>query len=36
MTNKSKEITYFLLFLQVLLGCIYPDMGDFKKNEDFV
>jgi hypothetical protein len=26
MTNKSKEITYFLLFLQVLFGCIYPDM----------
>ena len=26
MTNKSKEITYFSLFLQVLLGCIYPDM----------
>ena len=26
MTNKSKEITYFSLFLQVLFGCIYPDM----------
>ena len=26
MTNKSKEITYFSLFLQVLVGCIYPDM----------
>jgi len=25
MTNKSKEITYFSLFLQVLVGCIYPD-----------
>jgi hypothetical protein len=23
MTNKSKEITYFSLFLQVLFGCIY-------------
>ena len=26
MTNKSKEITYISLFLQVLFGCIYPDM----------
>jgi hypothetical protein len=26
MTNKSKEIAYFSLFLQVLFGCIYPDM----------
>ena len=26
MTNKSKEITYFSLFLQVLFGCIYPNM----------
>ena len=26
MTNKSKEIAYFSLFLQVLLGCFYPDM----------
>jgi hypothetical protein len=26
MTNKSKEITYFSLFQQVLLGCIYPGM----------
>jgi hypothetical protein len=25
-TNKSKEITYFSLFLQVLFGCISPDM----------
>jgi hypothetical protein len=23
---KSKEITYFSLFLQVLFGCIYSDM----------
>jgi hypothetical protein len=26
MTNKSKEITYFTLFLQIVFGCIYPDM----------
>ena len=26
MTNKSKEITYFSLFLQVLFGCICPDL----------
>ena len=26
MTNNSKEITYFSLFLHVLFGCIYPDM----------
>jgi hypothetical protein len=26
MTNKSKEIKYFALLLQVLFGCIYPDM----------
>jgi hypothetical protein len=26
MTNKRKEITYFSMFLQVLFGCIYPDM----------
>ena len=26
MTNKIKKITYFSLFLQVLVGCIYPDM----------
>ena len=26
MTNKSKEITYFSLFQQVLFGCIYPEV----------
>ena len=26
MTKKSKEITHFSLFLQVLFGCMYPDM----------
>ena len=26
MTNKSKEIAYFSLFLQGLFGCIYPNM----------
>ena len=26
MTNKSQEITYFSLFLQVLFGCVYPNM----------
>jgi hypothetical protein len=26
MKNTSKEITCFSLFLQVLFGCIYPDM----------
>jgi hypothetical protein len=26
MTNKNKDITYFSLFLQVLFGCICPDL----------